>query len=319
MAEAEALLLARARGRRLLCASVYVSCSGGEALGACRAAVAAAGGGSRLAALREFVDAAYGRTGLTLAVDLDAAAGGAEGSAPLVAAIDGLAAAVGAHVDLRLHAASHPRLGALDHVLVSPLGAAALGEAAAAARGCAEAIAARGVPVAAYGALAEPVARLADVRRALGYFRGAGAGAFSSGVDASLAAAHGDLLAYGPRAPHPALGVACVGAAPFVVNYNVPLATGDLGLARRCARAVSERGGGLNAVEAAGLPHGEGGVEVACNLLDFDGATDDEAVQRAVEAHVRERRPEVAVGRGYRTNFTPSEAALQASMALGGG
>ena len=315
MAEAEALLLARARGRRLLCASVYVSCSGGEALGACRAAVAAAGGGSRLAALREFVDTAYGRTGLTLAVDLDAAAGGAEGSAPLVAAIDGLAAAVGAHVDLRAHAASHPRLGALDHVLVSPLGAAALGEAASAARGCAEAIAARGVPVAAYGALAEPAARLADVRRALGYFRGA----LNSGVDASLAAAHGDLLAYGPRAPHPALGVACVGAAPFVVNYNVPLATGDLGLAQRCARAVSERGGGLGAVEAAGLPHGEGGVEVACNLLDFDGATDDEAVQRAVEAHVRERRPEVAVGRGYRTNFTPSEAALQASMALGRG
>ena len=47
---------------------------------------------------------------------------------------------------------------------------------------------------------------------------------------------------------------------------DVPLATGDLGLAQRCARAVSERGGGLGAVEAAGLPHGEGGVEVACNL-----------------------------------------------------
>ena len=53
----------------------------------------------------------------------------------------------------------------------------------------------------------------------------------------------------GPRSANPRRGVVTVGAVPWIVNYNVPLATGDMPAARRVARAVSERGGGLRGVE----------------------------------------------------------------------
>lgn len=56
----------------------------------------------------------------------------------------------------------------------------------------------------------------------------------------------------------PSKGIATVGAVPFVVNYNVLLRADDLQLARRIARAVSSRGGGLPCVEAMALPHDQG-------------------------------------------------------------
>ena len=40
-------------------------------------------------------------------------------------------------------------------------------------------------------------------------------------------------------------GILCLGAAPWVVNYNIALSTSDLESARRIARAVSTRGGQL--------------------------------------------------------------------------
>jgi glutamate formiminotransferase len=57
-------------------------------------------------------------------------------------------------------------------------------------------------------------------------------------------------------------GVAAIGASPWVTNLNVPLATSDLRAARRIARSVSARGGGLPAVEAMALPHAEGAAHM---------------------------------------------------------
>lgn len=317
-AEAHAMLAERAGARPLLAASLYVSAAEGAALRAARDALSAAAAHApraapALAVLAELVDAPYSRTGFTVCVDRSA--GGDDALALL--ALE-LARACERHIDLRAHEATHPRLGALDHIYVSPLGASTLAEAADAARLCAEAVAGVGVPVAAYGALSPNCARLAAVRRRLGYFKGSKRGTWRG------AATDGDepfSFDFGPRAAHPSQGICCVGAVEWVVNYNVPLATDDLELARRCARAVSERGGGLPRVEAAGLPHGNGAVEVACNLLDHDGAdgSDSPSVQAFVEDYVRARRPGVAVGKGYNTNPTPQELLVQASVALGGG
>ena len=52
--------------------------------------------------------------------------------------------------------------------------------------------------------------------------------------------------------------MACVGATPWVTNLNIPLRTADMVLSRQIARALSERGGGLAAVEAMALPHSSG-------------------------------------------------------------
>ena len=48
-------------------------------------------------------------------------------------------------------------------------------------------------------------------------------------------------------------GATAVGARPFLVAYNVNLATSDLALAKRIARAIRESSGGLPAVQALGM------------------------------------------------------------------
>jgi glutamate formiminotransferase len=67
---------------------------------------------------------------------------------------------------------------------------------------------------------------------------------------------------FGPHRAHPSAGAIAVGARPALIAYNVELASNDLDLARRCARAV--RG---PAVRALGLDLGDR-VQVSCNLID---------------------------------------------------
>jgi glutamate formiminotransferase len=74
----------------------------------------------------------------------------------------------------------------------------------------------------------------------------------------------------GGPALHPTAGATAVGVRPFLIAYNVNLATDDLGLARRIAGAIRERDGGLRAVRALGLPlQRRGMTQVSMNLLDF--------------------------------------------------
>ena len=71
---------------------------------------------------------------------------------------------------------------------------------------------------------------------------------------------------YGPAHVDPSRGIATVGAVPWVVNHNVLLGTADMALARRVARAISSRGGGLSHVEAMALPH-EAGKNLLLSIL----------------------------------------------------
>jgi len=65
---------------------------------------------------------------------------------------------------------------------------------------------------------------------------------------------------YGPCHIAASAGVACIGATPWVTNLNIPLPTEDMAAARRIARAVGERAGGLARVEAMALPHTTGNL-----------------------------------------------------------
>jgi len=107
-------------------------------------------------------------------------------------------------------------------------------------------------------------------------------------------------------------GIACVGCVPFVVNHNVVLDTGDVELAKRLARAVSERGGGLAGVQAMGLAYGRGQVEVACNLLDSGVNGPDEVdafLARAVEGEGEGEGEgeDVRIVRSYQTGKSVDE------------
>lgn len=104
--------------------------------------------------IREFRDKQYHRTGFTI--------GGTCPSAVAAASIE-LSREALRTIDLRLHEASHPRIGVVDHVSVHPLGEG--GEEAAKEAGLtiATALGEEGVPVLLYGDLKDG-RRLAEVR-----------------------------------------------------------------------------------------------------------------------------------------------------------
>src|SRR6266540_4000719 len=106
-------------------------------------------------------------------------------------------------------------------------------------------VAEAGIPVYFYGAAARR-----PERAALPAVRGRGFEALRGAAPADRARAP-DL---GGPALHPSAGATAVGVRPFLVAYNVDLASDDLALARSIAAAVRERDGGLPAVRALGFP-----------------------------------------------------------------
>jgi glutamate formiminotransferase len=184
------------------------------------------------------------------------------GPALVAAAVAG-AVACARLIDLTRHRGAHPRMGALDVLPFVPLPgggdlAACASLAVEAGRRLAEEV---GIPVYLYGAAAwQPD------RAQLPSVRGRG---FEELLEAA-ARDPGRAPDLGGPAPHRSAGASAVGARPFLVAYNVNLATGDLAVSRRIARAVRERDGGLPAVRALGLALDRRGVtQVSMNLLDF--------------------------------------------------
>ena len=285
-----------------------------------------------------FRDVEYNRTGFTLGVRV-----GDEGDAaePLGAAATALAERALSLVDLRDHAATHPRCGVVDHISCHAVGDADASVAVSLARGIGARVGDRfGVPVLLYGAASAKGAELADLRRRHGYFREtAGTGTWSGAhvVDGGTVDAE-----YGSREVPPESGIVMIGATPWVCNYNVPVgatprearalssAEKTEGAAneeggedttsravregRRIARRLSERGGGLPGVQAMALPHGEderGGVvvEIACNLLDETRSRPDAVQAEIARLCAEENEGDSAfrwdVRDGYVTNLTP--------------
>jgi glutamate formiminotransferase len=73
---------------------------------------------------------------------------------------------------------------------------------------------------------------------------------------------------------HESAGAIAVGARPFLIAFNVNLRTRDVSIARRIARAVRERDGGLPFVKALGFElHSRGLVQVSMNLVDYEQTT----------------------------------------------
>jgi len=214
-----------------------------------RLAAAAASGGAAL--LHQTSDPDHHRSVFTLAGQPD----------ELHAALLALYEQAAAEVDLRRHRGVHPRVGAVDVAPFVPLGGAAMADAVAAARRLGEEVGRRfALPVYLYEeAATRPERRaLPDIRR--GGFEG-------------LAEKMADPAwrpDFGPARPHTSAGATVIGARGLLIAFNVILATAELGVARRVARAVRESSGGLPAVRAIGV-HLErrGRAQVSLNLLDY--------------------------------------------------
>lgn len=184
-----------------------------------------------------------------------------------------LARVVAARVDMRRHHGAHPRLGALDVCPFVPVSGVSLERCAMVARRVASTLARDlDLPVYLYEAAA-----FDPTRRALPTLR---RGEFEGLADKLRDAAF--TPDFGPGRPHPSLGAAIVGARPFLVAWNLSLATTDIAIARAIAGRVRASGwteeqagtrvrhaGRLPAVRAVGwgMP-AYGHAQVSLNLLD---------------------------------------------------
>lgn len=220
-------------------------------------------------------DASHNRSVLTLAGEAPAVLGALH--ATVEVAIDA--------IDMEAHSGEHPRIGAVDVVPFVPLAGTTLGDCVALARQFGAEVAARhGIPVYLYARAATRPdrVRLADVRRG-GY----------EGVRDEIATDDARAPDFGPRHTHPRAGAMAVGARPFLIAWNINLASEDLELAKRIARTVRESGGGLPAVQANGFMLDEPRcAQVSMNLLDFE-MTPMWRVWEAVEALATEAAVEI--------------------------
>jgi glutamate formiminotransferase len=177
---------------------------------------------------------------------------------------EAMAAAVGVaveRIDMERHHGQHPRIGAVDVIPFVPLGDTQLGECVEIARAFGARIAALyGLPVYLYAeaALRDDRRVLADLRRPQ-----------YEGLREQIVQ-HGREPDFGPARMHPPAGAVAAGARPFLIAWNINLESDDLDLARRLARRVRERSGGLPRVQALGLELADRGcAQVSMNLLDF--------------------------------------------------
>lgn len=196
-------------------------------------------------------DASHNRSVLTIAGDSDAVA-------------DALVAAIGIavrEIDMERQSGEHPRIGAVDVVPFVPLGETTMEQCVDLAEAFGRRVADRfDLPVYLYAQAARRAERvkLADVRR--GQYEGL----------KDEIAQHGREPDFGPARMHPSAGAVAVGARPFLIAYNINLASADRELAVRIARRVRESGGGLPKVQGNGFFIEElGCAQVSMNVLDF--------------------------------------------------
>jgi glutamate formiminotransferase/formiminotetrahydrofolate cyclodeaminase len=180
-------------------------------------------------------------------------------------------------IDLTKHQGEHPRMGATDVVPFVPLGEATTAEAV-------ELAVALGtwvwdeleIPVFLYGLAARVGERqdLAKVR----------ASQFE-GIRDSIATDPARRPDIGEARVHPTAGAVAIGARPVLIAYNAYLTTPDVAVAKRVAKAVRSRDGGLAEVKALGFDIRERQrAQVSMNLTDYRRTP----IHRALEAVRRE-------------------------------
>ncbi|GMH07216.1 hypothetical protein Nepgr_009056 [Nepenthes gracilis] len=261
--------------------------------------------------VNKFEDRAYNRVRYTLVSYVAHDSTGSPIYSPLQQTVIAMAEAAYEAINLELHSGTHPRLGVVDDIVFHPLARASLEEAAWLSKSVAKEIGSRfQVPVFLYAA-AHPTGKALDtIRRDLGYYRPNFMGNQWAGWDQPEELA--EKPDEGPRQVSRARGISMIGARPWVALYNVPIMSTDVSAARRIARRVSARGGGLPTVQTLGLVHGEESMEIACMLLEPNQVGADR-VQNRVEMLAAEEGLDVE--KGYFTDFSP-EMIVEKYMSL---
>ena len=165
-------------------------------------------------------------------------------------------------IDMSRHHGEHPRVGALDVLPFVPISGVTMDDCVGLARRVGKRIADElQVPVYLYEAAATRPDRkaLPEVRR--GEYEG---------LKAEIETNPDRKPDFGPSRLHPTAGACIVGARPILIAWNVNLATKDVAVAKRIAKAIRESDGGLPAVRAKGFELTDKGmVQVSMNMVDY--------------------------------------------------
>jgi glutamate formiminotransferase/formiminotetrahydrofolate cyclodeaminase len=166
-------------------------------------------------------------------------------------------------IDLRAHKGEHPRMGATDVVPFVPISGVTMAECVEIARRVGEKIAGQqGIPVYLYESAATRPDRedLARVRK--GEFEG---------IRDEIGTNPDRRPDFGEARVHPSAGATAVGARMPLVAFNVNLGTGDIAVAKKIAKAVRGRSGGLRYAKALGFEIKERGIaQVSMNLVNYE-------------------------------------------------
>ena len=165
-------------------------------------------------------------------------------------------------IDLRQHTGEHPRLGATDVLPFVPVRGVTIEDCIALAHQAGTRIANElRIPVYFYERAARRSYRvnLEDVRR----------GGFEL-LREEIDSVERRMPDVGEPRIHERAGACIVGARQFLIAYNINLRTADLSIARRIARTVRGRDGGLRHLKALGFElRSRGFVQVSMNLVDY--------------------------------------------------
>lgn len=183
-------------------------------------------------------------------------------------------------IDMRTHAGEHPRLGATDVLPFVPIHGVTMDDCVRLAHEAGKRIAHElSIPVYYYerAALRPDRVNLEDVRRG------------------ALELLREQISSTPERAPdegqpvvHETAGAIAVGARPFLIAFNVVLRSDDIMIARRIAKTIRARGGGLPFVKALGFRLATRNcVQVSLNLVNYEVSgmkTAYDAIKREAEA-----------------------------------
>ena len=165
-------------------------------------------------------------------------------------------------IDLDAHCGEHPRIGATDVVPFVPIRGVTMDDCVAMARRLGERVARElAIPVYLYERAATRSERrdLASIRH----------GEYEV-LKQEIATNPEREPDFGPKKIGKA-GATVIGARPFLIAYNVNLATDDVQIAKDIAKVVREKGGGLPSIKALGFELKDRGiVQVSMNLTDFN-------------------------------------------------
>lgn len=204
-------------------------------------------------------------------------------------------------IDLDQHSGEHPRIGATDVVPFIPISGASIEDCVQIANRLGERVGDQlDIPVYLYEAAATQPGRrnLENIRR--GEYEG---------LKLDIATDPDRKPDYGPLRVGPA-GATVIGARPFLIAFNVYLASDDVSIAEKIARDVRHSSGGLRYVKALGLLVDER-AQVSMNLTNFRKTP----IARVVEMIRREAaRHGTAVHHSELVGLIPQDALEEAAI-----